>query len=73
MKAFMECSFGFSRETHINKIIELVCPAIGAGQMVCQECGGDGDWKKFHPEPELFPNGLDCVDCKGTGKVWGSI
>lgn len=40
----------------------------GIGKTACWECGGDGDWSKFHPEPQLFPNGLKCVDCKGTGK-----
>jgi len=36
----------------------------------CPECGGTGDWTPFHPEPCLFPNGIPCVECKGTGRVY---
>jgi hypothetical protein len=28
---------------------------------------------KFHPEPELHPEGFPCVECKGTGKVLVSV
>ncbi|MES1988097.1 MAG: hypothetical protein V4440_08725 [Pseudomonadota bacterium] len=45
---------------------------LGGGVEVidCIECGGDGDWSKFHPEPETLnkQDGL-CVKCKGTGKI----
>lgn len=41
----------------------------GVGRTDCWECGGDGDWTKFHPESETMPPlSLPCVDCKGTGK-----
>lgn len=56
---------GFSRETEVECEVEDV--GCGAGITECFECGGDGDWTKFHPEPELGP--FPCVDCKGTGKV----
>jgi hypothetical protein len=45
----------------------------GAGQIDCRECGDDGDWLKFHPQPELHPEGFACVECKGTGRVLVSI
>lgn len=62
---------GFLRTTEVEvDPIDLGC---GAGQVTCFECGGDGDWTKFHPEPHLFPDGLACVDCKGTGKILISI
>jgi hypothetical protein len=61
--------FGFLRETEIEvHPIDLSC---GAGQIDCPECGGDGDWTKYHPEPEKGP--YQCVVCKGTGKVLISI
>lgn len=40
----------------------------GVGKIACWECGGDGDWTKFHPDSSLPPKSLPCVDCKGTGK-----
>lgn len=41
----------------------------GVGLIDCVECGGDGDWSKYHPEPELLtPSEMACVNCKGTGK-----
>ena len=43
------------------------------GWAVCWECGGDGDWTKFHPEPESLPGPLACVECKGTGRRHVSI
>ena len=42
---------GFSRETEVAVEVEYL--GCGAGRIVCPECGGDGDWLKFHPEPEL--------------------
>lgn len=64
--------FGFKRETAIElEVVDLGC---GAGQITCPECGGDGDWKKFHPDPTIFGDDpYPCVDCKGTGKVLISI
>ncbi|HEY5798465.1 MAG TPA: hypothetical protein VIU82_25970 [Bosea sp. (in: a-proteobacteria)] len=62
---------GFSRATEVEVApIDLGC---GAGQVQCFECGGDGDWTKFHPDESLAPKSLPCVDCKGTGKVLVSI
>lgn len=42
-----------------------------AGETVCIECGGTGDWTPYHPEPHLGP--FQCVECKGTGKIFVSI
>jgi primase-polymerase (primpol)-like protein len=44
-----------------------------AGEVTCFECGGDGDWTKFHPEPEILTEPLKYMDYKGTGKVLISI
>jgi hypothetical protein len=71
MTAQMSIWRGFSRETEIVVDVELL--DCGAGLIVCPECGGDGDWRKFHPEPELHPEGFACVECKGTGRVLVSI
>lgn len=62
---------GSKRETEVE--CWPVDHGCGAGQVPCFECGGDGDWTKFHPEPWRFPDGFPCVDCKGTGKVYVSI
>lgn len=37
-----------------------------AGQVGCMECGGSGWWgyAAYAVEP------AECVDCKGTGRVW---
>lgn len=60
---------GFARDTEVEcSPRDLGC---GAGEVQCFECGGDGDWTKFHPEPETGPH--PCVNCKGTGKVLISI
>lgn len=62
---------GWSRDTEVEIApVDLGC---GAGEVTCFECGGDGDWTKFHPEPESLTEPLRCVDCKGTGKVLISI
>jgi hypothetical protein len=65
--------FGHYRNTEIEvQILNQSDAAItGAGKIVCQECGGDGDWTKFHPVPELGP--FQCVPCKGTGFVYISV
>jgi hypothetical protein len=62
---------GFSRETEVAVEVEYL--GCGAGWIVCPECGGDGDWLKFHPEPALHPEGFPCVECKGTGWVLVSV
>ncbi len=62
---------GFLRETEVE--VHPVDLGAGAGEVPCFECLGTGDWTRFHPEPHLFPDGLPCVDCKGTGKVLVSI
>ena len=68
----MTAYVGFYRSTEVEVYpIDLGC---GAGQIDCLECGGDGDWTKFHPESEtLPPNSMPCVQCKGTGKQLISI
>lgn len=45
----------------------------GVGITDCIECGGDGDWTKFHPDATLPPLSLPCVDCKGTGRRYVSF
>lgn len=60
---------GFYRNTEVE--CEPVDMGCGAGQVDCFECGGDGDWTKYHPEPHLGPS--PCVNCKGTGKIFVSI
>ena len=60
---------GLYREIEI--ICEVLDLGVGAGEINCIECGGDGDWTKFHPEPWTGP--YPCVPCKGTGRVLVSI
>ena len=57
---------GFSRETEVE--VEVEHMGCGAGRIICRECGGDGDWLKFHPEPELHPDGFP-VRRMGTGRI----
>lgn len=59
--AISEARFG---KNEVIQPVEIVAPGIGITD--CWECGGDGDWTKFHPDPP--PEGIKCVDCKGTGK-----
>ena len=66
------------RDRSHEREIDPVDLGCGAGQVACFECGGDGDWGKFlGPEmlAEVYPgvDHLDCVDCKGTGRVLVSI
>lgn len=65
----MTAYLGFRRETEVGCCVEDV--GCGAGRVTCFECGGDGDWTKFHPEPETGP--FPCVACKGTGWIMISI
>lgn len=67
---YMVIDRGLDRETTVGALVAKVDDV--AGFHVCIECGGDGDWSKFHPEPETVP-GLKCVECKGTGQTWVSI
>lgn len=60
---------GLKRDTEVA--CEPVDIGAGAGLVSCFECGGDGDWTKFHPEPETGP--YQCVECKGAGFVLVSI
>lgn len=61
MKMIVYC--GFHRTTEVE--VEVKDLGLGAGEIDCLECGGDGDWTKYHPEniPTV------CVECKGTGKI----
>lgn len=60
---------GWRRDTEVVCEVESLDGV--AGRVPCFECGGDGDWTKFHPEPETGP--YPCVECKGTGFVLVSI
>jgi hypothetical protein len=62
---------GFSRETPVA--VEVIDRGCGAGEIACLECGGDGDWTKFHPEPDTLSAPMACVVCKGTGKQLVSV
>lgn len=63
---------GWSRQTYAKRMVtDLGC---GVGSFNCLECGGDGDWSKFHPEPETLSEAdKKCVNCKGTGKQYVNI
>lgn len=51
----------------VEQVVTIVKPGIGLTD--CWECGGDGDWGKFHPEPEILDvETSKCVNCKGSGK-----
>lgn len=50
---------------------EVIDRGAGAGETACFECGGDGDWGKFYPEPPGHK--VNCIDCKGTGRVFVSV
>jgi len=67
-----EARFGTN---YIEQEVTIVAPGIGITD--CWECGGDGDWTKFHPEPETLTEPLKCVNCKGSGKqyvdAWDAI
>jgi|GEM_PF-3385174 len=65
----MTAYLGLKRETLVECDVEVL--ECGAGRVTCFECGGDGDWGKFHPEPVPIP--CPCVQCKGTGKQLISI
>lgn len=58
---------GASRSTEVA--VDPVDLGCGVGEVPCFECGGDGDWTKFYPEPETLTEPLQCVTCKGTGRV----
>ena len=65
--------FGHLRSTEVEvEILNPVEAAItGAGKITCPECGGDGDWSTFLPEPSNEP--CPCVVCKGTGLTYISV
>ena len=69
MKVLMTVYLGFTRETEHTCHVELL--SCGAGRISCPECGGDGDWAKYLPEPSSEP--CPCVACKGTGKILISV
>lgn len=66
----MILSRGWWRETicKAEKVVRVTPEII---QCDCPECGGDGDWTKFMPEPEIRTHGeFPCVECKGTGRIY---
>lgn len=67
----MVAYLGHSRTTEVA--VEPSDLGCGAGEIPCFECGGDGDWTKFHPEPKTLSEPLKCIDCKGTGRVLVSV
>jgi hypothetical protein len=60
---------GFERNTPAlaNRLVRITPEII---QCDCPECEGTGSWLNFHPEPELHHDGLPCVACKGTGRIF---
>lgn len=67
----MDVYVGASPDKRTYNVVD--CGA-GAGIIPCYECGGDGDWSKFHPEPDKIDKRyMQCVVCKGTGVVYTSI
>lgn len=68
---YMAVDHGFWRDNTVIRSVDFTALDCGAGQMLCPECGGDGDWSKFHPEELTGP--MPCLDCKGTGRMWVSI
>jgi hypothetical protein len=61
---------GNTRHAH-RRLVEILDGV--AGRTACPECGGGGDWSKFHPDPETLTEPLQCTDCKGTGLIYVSI
>jgi hypothetical protein len=45
---------------------------ISAMKVDCFECHGTGRWP-YHPEQRMCCPVLDCVVCKGTGKVFINV
>jgi hypothetical protein len=58
-----------NNDTAVDRDVALV--GLIAGEIACLECGGTGDWTPFHPEPP--PEGVPCIDCKGTGRMLVSV
>lgn len=56
---------GLNTEASIDA--EVVDRGAGAGEMVCQDCDGSGQF----PEPDGTP--APCTPCKGTGRVLVSV
>lgn len=67
----MDVDRGFRRETIVTCLVDISSGV--AGEITCIECGGDGDWTKFHPEPETLTAPMRCIECKGTGRIYVSI
>ena len=60
-----EARFGLNS---VTQDVQIVAPGVGVTD--CWECGGDGDWTKFHPEPDALSEPLQCINCKGTGRQY---
>ena len=57
------------RETMIEAEIEDL--GAGGGEIVCLDCGGDGDLTKFHPEPETLAESPSSPwTVRGKGESW---
>ena len=54
-------------ETEVTRDVAVL--DCGAGRVVCLECRDDGDWTKYHPEPELFDGRLKCPACEPFGRT----
>jgi len=65
----MVAYLGWWRTTEVE--VAPVRFGCGAGEVPCFECDGTGDWTPFHPDPP--PEGVLCVECKGTGRVLISV
>jgi hypothetical protein len=62
----MECYIGENNDTVALQLVTDM--GAGAGETNCFECSGTGEWP-WDPDGKM----RQCVDCKGTGKVYVSI
>jgi DnaJ-class molecular chaperone len=66
MIAIMTAYVALNNDTAVKCEVEII--GTIAGRTACFECGGTGQWP-WHPDGQV----RQCVDCKGTGKVYVSV
>lgn len=67
----MAVDHGFWRDNTVIRSIDFTALDCGAGQMICPECGGDGDWSKLHHEETHRPHAL--LGLQGNGLCLGGL